>query len=83
MSDEAREALRACASSTGRARAVMEQTLLRDGALAMAMAILPRSEVELAGVVSDVVGALDGSLRQRGGSVVVEGRLPVVRGDET
>lgn len=83
VSDEAQAALRQCASVTGRAQTVVETTLQRDASQPTDAGDGLMHAVSLNAVVSDVIDALTANMRERGATVAVEGRLPVVLGDET
>lgn len=83
VSDEAQAALRQCASVTGRAQTVVETTLQRDASNQADAGNGLMHPVSLNAVVSDVIDALTASMRECGANVAVEGRLPVVLGDET
>ncbi len=82
ISPEAQAALRQCATVTGRAQTVVETTLRARSAEADVAAALD-PVVNLGHVVSDVLDALTGSMREHRAEVAVAGRLPAVRGDET
>ncbi len=85
VSDEARAAVRHCASVAGRAQDVVEATL-RPSRLDAAgedpqpAAPLP---VDLARVCADVLEALDANMRDRRAQVEMPRPLPPVGGDET
>lgn len=83
VSDEAQAALRQCASVTGRAQTVVETTLQRDASRQGDAGDSLMRPVSLNTVVSDVMDALTANMRECGATVAVEGRLPVVMGDET
>jgi signal transduction histidine kinase len=83
ISDEAQAALRQCASVTGRAQTVVETTLQRDASNQADAGDSLMHPVSLNSVVSDVIDALTASMRECGATVAVEGRLPIVMGDET
>jgi signal transduction histidine kinase len=79
VSDEACAALRRVAEVATRAQSVVDSTLRAE---VEAAASAP-ARVDLARVVSEAVAALDATIRERHGAVVVEGSLPPVRGEAT
>lgn len=81
VSDEACAALRRVAEVATRAQSVVDSTL-RAEVEGAASAPTPAT-VDLARVVSEAVAALDATIRERSGEVVVEGSLPAVRGEAT
>ncbi|MDP2327610.1 MAG: HAMP domain-containing sensor histidine kinase [Dehalococcoidia bacterium] len=81
VSDEACAALRRVAEVATRAQSVVDSTL-RAEVEGAASASAP-ARVDLARVVSEAVSALDATIRERRGVVVVEGSLPAVRGEAT
>jgi signal transduction histidine kinase len=81
VAPEAQAVLRQCASVAGRAQTVVETTLRGDADAAGDEGAL--RPVRLDAVLSEVMDALTASMRARGATVAVEGRLPVVLGDET
>lgn len=79
VSPEAQTALRQCAAVTGRAQTVVETTLHPRAFEGDAAFVA----VDLGSVLSDVLDALTGTMREHRAEVALAGRLPRVRGDET
>ena len=80
VSDDVRAALTRAAEVSERAQTVIDSTLRRDDpATTMLTRLAP---VDLNRVVSDVVGALNCSMRERQANVAIEGRLPSVMGED-
>ncbi len=82
VSDEACAALRRVVEVAASAQAVVDSTLrVNDEAVSAAPDHDP--SIDLARVVAEAVAALDATIRERGGEVVVEGAMPRVAGDAT
>jgi len=82
VSDEACAALRRVAEVAASAQAVVDSTLRANDEVAVVPPDLAPS-VDLARVVAEAVVALDATIRERGGEVVVDGTMPRVAGDAT
>lgn len=89
LPEEARAALHRAAEVSTRAQSVVDSTLHRDTTPDAALAPVALLEAEpavtrvnLDRVLSDVMAALNASMRARGATVSVEGRLSTVLGDE-
>lgn len=80
VSDEACAALRRVAEVAARAQAVVDSTLRSDADTSTPTA---SDAVDLGRVVSEAVAALEATIRERGGEVVVAGAMPRVAGDAT
>lgn len=81
VSEDVRAAVTRAAAVSERAQTVIDSTL-RRGDLAEGAATPALAPVDLNRVVSDVVGALNGSMRERQANVAIEGRLPLVLGED-
>ncbi|GMU41901.1 MAG: hypothetical protein AMXMBFR23_27670 [Chloroflexota bacterium] len=82
VSDEACAALRRVVEVAASAQAVVDSTLRVNDEASVAVPLHDPS-VDLARVVAEAVAALDSTIRERGGEVVVDGTMPRVAGDAT
>lgn len=81
VSEEACAALRRVSAVATRAQSVVDSTLRAEVEEAASAPVL--ASVDLVRVVSEAVAALDATIRERHGVVLVEGTLPPVRGEAT
>ncbi len=87
VSEDVRSAVMRAAAVSERAQTVVDSTLGREGlgreglvaTVTPSAALVP---VDLDRVFSDVVGALNSSMRERQANVAVEGRLPSILGED-
>ena len=85
MSEDVRAAVTRAAAVSERAQTVVDSTLRRDGSTGGASGtetVTRLAPVDLNRVVSDVVGALNCSMRERQANVAIEGKLPSVMGED-
>ncbi|MGE3961151.1 MAG: sensor histidine kinase [Dehalococcoidia bacterium] len=81
VSEDVRSAVRRAAEVSERAQTVVDSTLRRE-AITAATAPVTAAPVDLNRILSDVITALTSSMRDRGATIAVEGRLPSVIGDD-
>jgi len=82
VSDDVRAAIARAAAVSERAQTVVSSALRPEALDAPAAAEATRVRVDMNRVLSDVLGALNCSMRERHATVAVEGTLPVVLGDD-
>jgi len=84
VSEDVRDALTRAAAVSTQAQTVVDSALGRDAIAAAKRSWTPPvlHRVDLNQVVSDVIGALNCSMRERQANVAIEGRLPFILGED-
>jgi signal transduction histidine kinase len=82
VSDDVRAAITRAAAVSERAQTVVTSALRPEALDAPSTAEVPRGRVDMNHTLSDVLGALNCSMRERHATVAIEGRLPVILGDD-
>lgn len=82
VSEEVRAAVRRAVAVSERAQTVVDSTLRREAIGEPAAPPSAELRVDLNRTLSDVLSALNSSMRDRHATIAIEGRLPLVLGDD-
>jgi len=82
ISEDVRAAVTRAAEVSARAQTIVDSALGRGAVASDTTSIRVLERVDLNRIVSDVIGALNCSMRERQANVAIEGRLPVILGED-
>ncbi len=82
VSDDVRAAVTRAAAVSASARMVVDSVLGQDATASDAPSTRLRERVDVDYVLSEVLGALNSAMRERQANVAIEGKLPVILGED-